>query len=70
MVVTIKRIETRQQLFIGAAQIKEVKTFKYVEIYIDTQLKYNTQIKHLKSKLSQLCGVSFKLSKFSNFQAA
>ena len=70
MVVTNKRIETRPQLFIGANQIKEVKSFKYLGIYIDTQLKFSAQIKHLKSKLSQLCGVSFRLSKFLNFQAA
>ena len=70
MVVTNKRIETRQQLFVGADQIKEVKSFKYLGIYVDTQLKYNAQIKHLKSKSSQLCGVSFRLSNFLNFQAA
>ena len=41
MVVTNKRIENRPQLFIGSDQIKEVKSFKNLGIYIDTQLKYN-----------------------------
>ena len=62
MVVTKKRIETRPQLFIGADQIKEAKSFKYLGILIDTQQIYNAQIKHLKSKISQLCRVSFELS--------
>ena len=70
MVVINKRVETRPQLFIGAHQIKEVKRFKYLGIYINTQLKYNAQIKDLKSKLSHLCGVSFRLSNFLKFQAA
>ena len=39
IVVTNKRIETCPQLFIGVDQFKEVKSFKYLEIYIDTQLK-------------------------------
>ena len=70
MIVTSKRIETHPQLFIGAEQIKEVKRFKYVGIYIDTQLKRNVQIKHLKCKLRQLRRVSFRLSKLLNFQGA
>ena len=69
MVVTIKRIETRPQFFIDADEIKEVKSCKYSEIYIDTRLKYNAEIKHLKSELSQLSGVSFRLSKLLNFKA-
>ena len=70
MVVTNKLIETRPHLFIGADQMKEVKSFKYLGIYVDTQLKYNAPIKHLRSKLSQLSGVSFRFSKFLNFEGA
>ena len=70
MLVTNKRIETRPQLFIGADHTKEVKSFKYLGIYTDTQWKYNAQIKHLESKLSQLWGVSFRLSNFLKLQAA
>ena len=55
MIVKKMRIETRPQLRIGAHLIKKVESFKYLEIYIDTRLKYNSQIKQLKSKISQLC---------------
>ena len=70
LVVANKRIETRPQLFIGVDQINEVKSFKYLGYYIDIHLKYNAQIKHLKTKLSQLCGVSFRLSKLLGFRTA
>ena len=46
MVLTNKRMETRPQLCIGADQMKETKSFKYLVIYIDTQMKYYVQIKH------------------------
>ena len=67
MVVANKRIETRPQLFIGADLVKEVKSFKYIVIYVVPRLNYNAQIKYLKIKLSQLCGLLFKLSKFFKF---
>ena len=51
MAVTSKQTGTRPQLFNSADQIKEVKSLKYLETYIDTQLKYNGQIKHLKSRI-------------------
>ena len=68
--MTNKRKGTRPEMFIGADQVKEVTSFKYHGIYIDTRLKYNAHIKHVESKLGQLCGVSFRLSIFLNFQAA
>ena len=69
MAVTNKQVEIHTQLFFGADPFKEVKSFKYLGSYIDSRTKYNTQIKYLESKLSQLRGVSFRLSKFRNFPA-
>ena len=70
IVVTNKRLITRPQLLIGSDLIKEVSSFKYLGVYIDTRLKCSAQINYLKSKLSQLCGVSFRLSKLLNYEAA
>ena len=50
--VTNKRRETHQQLFIGTDYIKEVKSFKYLGVYIDTRLTNNVRIKNLKIKVS------------------
>ena len=63
-------LETRPYLFIEEDQIKKMKSFKYLVIHIETQLKYNDQIKHLKFKITQPCGVSFRLSTVLNFQTA
>ena len=60
----------RPQLLIGTDHIKENDSFKYLGIHVDTRLKFKVRINHLKSKLSQLCGVSFRLSKFLDFLSA
>ena len=70
MVVINRRIETHPQMLHGVDLIKEVTSFKYLGIYIDTRLKYNVQIKNLIRKWSQLCGVSIKSSKFIEFLAS
>ena len=67
IVVSNKQTEIHPQLLIGADLIKEVKILKYLGVYIDTQLNDNAQIKHLKSKLGQLCGVSFRLSNVASY---
>ena len=70
MIVTNKIVVNRPQLFIGTDPIKEVDSFKYLGIHVDTRLKFNVQIKHVKGKLSQLCGASFRLRRFLYFQPA
>ena len=47
-------IQTHQQLFIDVDMIKEVKSFKYLGIYIYIRLKNNTQTKNSENKISQL----------------
>ena len=70
MALTNKILLARPQVLIGADLIKEIGSFKNLGVYIDTQLKYNVQNRYIKSKLSQLCGVSFRVSKFLNYGAA
>ena len=70
MIVTNKIVVNRPQFFVGTDPIKEVDSFKYLDIHVDTRLKFNVQINHLKGKLNQLCGVSFRLSNFLDFQSA
>ena len=54
MTETNKIVVKRLQLFIGTDLNKEVDSFKYLGIHVDTRLKFNVQINHLKVKLSQL----------------
>ena len=70
MTVTNEKVVNRPKLFSGTDPIKEVDCFKYLGIHVDTRHKFNVQINHLKGKLSQLCGVMFRLSKLLDFQSA
>ena len=67
IIVTNKIVVNRPQFFIGADPIKEVDSFKYLGYHVDTRIKFNVQTNNLKDKLSQLCVVSFRLSKFLDF---
>ena len=69
IIVTNEIIVNRPYFSIGTNPIKEVNSFKYLGIYVDTRFKLNFQINHLKGKLSQPCGVSFRQSKFLDFQS-
>ena len=71
MIVTNKIITSWPQLFIGASPIKEVSSFKYLGVlHFDAQLKLHAQNHHIEGKLSQLCGVTYRLRNFLNLQAA
>ena len=69
MNVTNRIVVNRPQSFIGTDPIKEVDSFKYLGVHVDTRLNFNVQINHLKCKLSQMCGVSFRTSTFVDFQS-
>ena len=51
MIETIKIVVNRPQLFIGTYPIREVDSFHYLCIHVDTRLKFKFQINHLKGKL-------------------
>ena len=70
LIVTNKIVVNRPQVFIGTDTIKEVDSFNYLGFHINTRFEFNDQINHLKGKLSQICGVSFRLSMFLDFQSA
>ena len=63
-------MEKCPKFFIGKDPIKEVKSLNFFGNYIDTRIKHNAQIKYFKSKISQLCGMSFRLRNCLKFQDA
>ena len=62
--VTNEVVVNHPQLLIGTDPIREVDSFKYLGTHVDTRVKFKVQIIHLKGKLTQMCGASFRLSKF------
>ena len=55
---------------INGTPLERVTEYKYLGVIIDENLKFNSHITKIKTKLSQLCGVSFKLAKFLTLDAA
>ena len=47
-----------------------VNSFKYLGIYIDNNFKFQKHIDNLKTKLSRLCGMSFRLKNYLDFKSA
>ena len=70
MILTNKRVENPPVLYIGSDQIKRVDTFKYLGVHIDKNLKYNSHYNYLEARLSQLCGVSYRLRNQVNIRTA
>ena len=48
--------------------LSRVNSFNYLGIYVDDKLKFNHHVDHLKARLSQFCGITFRLRR--NFNAA
>ena len=43
---------------------------KYLGVWIDTNMRYSNQMDHIRTKLSQLCGISYRLLNHFNKKAA
>ena len=56
------------EVFIRSDLIKEFSSFEYLGVRNDTRLKYDFEVEITKSMLCQLCGVSFRLSNFINYE--
>ena len=70
MLITNRFAPQQPEIFIGNNQVMRTNCFKYLGIYIDENLKFHNQIDNIKTKLSRLCGVSFRLSGYLNLHAA
>ena len=70
MVVSNRTFNPSSALVIGTEPVKRVDCFKYLGMHVDRSLKFNTQVDALKAKLSQLCGIAYRLRKFMNLQSA
>ena len=64
MIVTNKVINFTPELFIANDKLTRVETFKYLGVHIDSSLKFHSQLNAIKSKISQVCGASYRLSKY------
>ena len=70
MIVTNSLVQMTPHLYIENDPIVFVNNFRYLGINIDNKLKFQTQVDYLNGRLSQLCGISFRLKQYFNFDAA
>ena len=70
MIVTNRNIDFEPHLRIGNDEISLKHSVKYLGLHIDHRLTFKDQLQLLKTKLSRLCGISYRLSKFFNMSTA
>ena len=70
MLVTNKYLFTDPELFIGNDKLSYVNSFKYLGVKINNSLKFHSHIDFIKSKLSRMCGVTYRLKNFVSKRAA
>ena len=70
MILTNKKIDIIPILKIGNEPIRMSDKFKYLGVYIDRSLKFNSHYEHLVQKMSHLRGVSFRLKYKLNLKTA
>ena len=70
MVVSNLDIPMKPIILINNTPIEEVSHFKYLGLQLDSSLKYNVHVNYLCGRLSQLCGMTYRLSSILNLESA
>ena len=70
MVFTNRVVDDNFHIKFNDVLLEQVSEFCYLGIYIDNRLKFKRHIEHLLSKLSRLCGATFRLSSQFDLVAA
>ena len=61
MLISSKHVDINPIIRIGNEEVEKVDNYKYLGLMIDDKLRYDGHIEVLSGKLSQLCGVSYRL---------
>ena len=70
MIVSNRQKQHNTQLYLANNILEEVETFKYLGIFIDSNLKFQSHIDHIHAKLSRLCGITYRLKYHLNLESA
>ena len=70
MIVTNRNINIDQQLTINSLPLEIVRCHTYLGIRFDNKLKYSDHIDFLKTKLSQLTGISRRITQYLDLHSA
>ena len=69
MLLTNKCVAHEPSILLGGEPIPRTGNFKYLGIMLD-KLKFNTQIEYVKSRLSQFCGITYRLKRYFTLDVA
>lgn len=70
MIITPRIHDIDPEIRIGNSLIERVNDFKYLGVSISCNMRYHSHISQLKTKLSRMCGISYKLGNLMNKVAA
>ena len=70
LLVSNRKCEIDPLINIGTEIISRKTSVKYLGIHVDESLKFHTHIDHLKSKLQQYAGITYRLHRYFNDSAA
>ena len=70
IIISRRKIDFIPNLLLGSDNIGHVKSVKYLGIVIDDNMKFNSHASHLKSKLSAIVGISFKIKHFLDINSS
>ena len=70
IIVSRRKIDSIPNLILGSDNIKHSKSVKYLGIIIDDNMKFNSHAFHLKSRLSAIVGISFKIKHFLDINSS
>ena len=64
MLITNKHVHIEPNIILGSTTFARASNFKYLGIHLDDKLKYNLHLDYIKGKLSQFCGVTYRLKNY------
>ena len=70
MLLTNKCVDHELSILLEEGPIARPGNFKYLEIMLDNKLKFNTQLEYVKSRLSQFCGITYRLKRYFTLDVA
>ena len=66
MIISCNMIKNVSNISINGINLENVSSFKYLGITFDSKMSMNEHINHLKSRLSALCGITYRISMYLN----
>ena len=70
MLITNKHVHIEPNIILGSTTLDRASNFKFLGIHLDDKQKYNLHLDYIKAKLSQFCGVTYRLKNYFTPKAA